>query len=131
MCSGNCRGRDPKHLRYEVALRIRDNTIVVQPFKIPLDIIRQSPGAYVKNASDWGGVNDKVMLVSRVYLDPAFRGWINHFMFRRVDESVRVLNNPEKFLDGVLRQEGVPIQIWTWTHFLWLMAASITRGRRV
>lgn len=97
------------NIRYEAALRIRDNTVVVQPFKIPLDMIRQSPGAYVKNCSDWDGVNDKVMLVSRVYLDPAFRGWINHFMFRRVDESVRVLNNPEKFLDGVLRQEGVPI----------------------
>lgn len=95
MCSGNCREGIRNNSRYEAALRIRDNTIVVQPFKIPLDMIRQSPGAYVKNASGWGDVNDKAMLVSRVNLDPAFRGWANHFMFRCVDESVRVLNNPE------------------------------------
>ena len=97
------------NIKYEIVLRIRDNSIVVLPFKLPIQMLRDREGAYVKDCSDWGGVNDKIMLVSRRYVDIAFRGWITHFMFHKNDHSVGVLNNPEKFLEYVLRTYSVPV----------------------
>ena len=107
-CAQVISDEEMKHnIKYEMVLRVRDNSIVVQPFKLPTQMLRKREGAYVKDCSDWGGVNDKIMLVSRRYVDPAFRSWITHFMFHKSDHSA--LDNPEKFLEYVLRAHNVPL----------------------
>ena len=93
---------------YDVILRLRDNSIVLNPFVIPMLTLRQNPGAYVKQCCGWGGINDKVMLVSRAFMQSALHGWVDHFLLRST-LNLTHLSNPERVLHHALRMETVPI----------------------
>ena len=54
-----------------------------------------------------GGVNDKVMLLTREYLHIALRGWLEHFVFRNTGRASDV-TSPENFAE-VLREGNVPV----------------------
>ena len=97
-----------RNVKYDVILRIRDNSVVVQPFQLPIRMLLETPGAYVKNCAGWGGVNDKVMLTTRKYMNVVLRGWIDSFMFTSSGNS-STISNPERFLQHVLVSANVPI----------------------
>ena len=91
---------------YDYVLRVRDNTIAVNPFVIPEKELVAFPGVYVKQCNGWGGLNDKVMLLHRRYLLVALNGWIENFLFTKIGENA---GNPEQVLLAILEAENIPI----------------------
>ena len=65
--------------RYEAMVRVRDNGVIPAQFS-PLDIVAnagvEDREVFVKECMGWGGVNDKVLIVPRDMVEPAF---MHHF----------------------------------------------------
>ena len=95
-------------LTYDAILRLRDNSIVIAPIDFLRFDFKVASGVFVKACAAWGGVNDKVMLLTREYLHIALRGWLEHFVFRNTGRASDV-TSPEKFLAEVLREGNVPV----------------------
>ena len=61
---------------YDVILKMRDNTLAVRPFAVGLD--HATGRARTKRCVEWGGYNDKAMLIPRRYMDGALRAPCGH-----------------------------------------------------
>lgn len=100
--------------RYRALIRVRDNTLVVQPFEIStLGSSFSQLAVHVKECSGWGGLNDKVMLAPRELLH-AFTATANA-MCRQNEGELSDLSssladsfNAEQMLMFSLDQAAVP-----------------------
>lgn len=111
-------------IRYDVILKLRDNTIAPKPFKIvsarDIDAASLTEAVLVKNCADWGGINDKVMLIPRRHLRAALvgpytvlKGMQNQdpntkLLFSWL-QSPEKLQSPEQLYRKVLEVYNVPI----------------------
>eukprot|EP00306_Pavlova_sp_CCMP459_P003434 CAMPEP_0185173576 /NCGR_PEP_ID=MMETSP1139-20130426/23700_1 /TAXON_ID=298111 /ORGANISM="Pavlova sp., Strain CCMP459" /LENGTH=250 /DNA_ID=CAMNT_0027739273 /DNA_START=377 /DNA_END=1129 /DNA_ORIENTATION=+ len=101
---------------YDLVIRIRDNALVVQPLVLAQAIFVESPyDAFVKDCAEWGGYNDKFMIVKRAHMHSTFRGHVSSLLtsagsFRNTEQllklkldsrQVRVLRLPANVLPVV------------------------------
>uniref|UniRef100_A0A7S2I821 Uncharacterized protein n=1 Tax=Haptolina brevifila TaxID=156173 RepID=A0A7S2I821_9EUKA len=94
------------HNHYDVILKMRDNTLAVSPFVLHP---RHAAGsARTKKCVEWGGFNDKAMVVPRRYLDGALRGPSEDFFLTK--DLGRGIPNSERLLRAVLDRRGVQVQ---------------------
>ena len=91
---------------YDVALKMRDNTVAVTPFVISAS--HAAGHCRTKNCVHWNGYNDKVMVVPRRYLDGALRGPSEDFFLTK--DIGRGISNSERLLKAVLDRRGVRVQ---------------------
>lgn len=96
--------------RFSAILRIRDNTIVAIPLRLRNSML--SGGCKVKRCNEWGGVNDKVMLIPRKHLQHALRSPFEEFLF----ENFSMITNSETWLARILFRHRVPISLQTSNH---------------
>ena len=91
---------------YDVILKMRDNTVAVAPFV--LGMAHAVGHARTKRCIEWGGYNDKAMVVPRRFMDGALRGPSEDFFLVR--DIGRGITNSERLLRAVLDRRGVRVQ---------------------
>ena len=103
-CAQLIEAQEVKHSwHYDVVLKMRDNTIAVSPFVVTN---RHAAGrTRTKRCVEWGGYNDKAMIVPRRYMDGALRAPSEDFFLAR--DIGRGIPNSERLLRAVLDRNGV------------------------
>ena len=94
------------HSHYDVILKLRDNTVAVAPFVISPH--HATGGARTKKCVEWGGYNDKAMVLPRRFADSALRGPSEDFFL--IKDLGRGITNSERLLRAVLDRRGVRVQ---------------------
>lgn len=108
-------------IRYDVIIKIRDNTIVPRPYKLKsasdLDNNSQKGSVLVKNCCGWKGVNNKVMVLPREHLAVALGGV--YAVLKGVEKGDphmtarfarnKTIRNDEVLLQSVLQDYKVPV----------------------
>eukprot|EP00747_Dinoflagellata_sp_TGD_P168759 gnl/TRDRNA2_/TRDRNA2_195911_c0_seq1.p1 gnl/TRDRNA2_/TRDRNA2_195911_c0~~gnl/TRDRNA2_/TRDRNA2_195911_c0_seq1.p1 ORF type:complete len:356 (+),score=15.14 gnl/TRDRNA2_/TRDRNA2_195911_c0_seq1:65-1132(+) len=99
--------------QYRAIVKIRDNGIVTKPMRIT---VRNE--VVVKQCGSWGGVNDKVLIAPRKYLDQAFEGPLK-FAAKLNSGTIKVdwkcpkgnpvCFNPERFIQEVYAYYDVKV----------------------
>lgn len=90
---------------YDVVLKLRDNTLAVSPF-----VIRREHAAGLartKRCVEWGGYNDKAMIVPRRFMSGALRAPSEDFFLVR--HLGRGIPNSERLLRSVFERNGVQV----------------------
>ena len=91
---------------YDVVLKMRDNTVAVSPFVISA---RYATGrALTKRCVEWGGYNDKAMIMPRRYMEGAMRGPSEDFYL--ANGIGRGIPNSERLLRAVFERNGVRVE---------------------
>jgi hypothetical protein len=107
---------------YTAVLKVRDNTLAVRPVSPEklLDIKK----VHTKGCDDWGGINDKTMVLHRRWLDKtlgAYYDTMTSVMRMGVAEHTRMIGsnkylreltlaeNTEQLQERILRYKGVPL----------------------
>ena len=90
---------------YDVVLKMRDNTLAVSPFVVTR---RNAVGrARTKRCVEWGGYNDKAMVVPRRFMDGCLRAPSEDFFLTR--DLGKGIPNSERLLRAVLDRNGVQV----------------------
>mmetsp|Transcript_139596 Transcript_139596/g.256888 ORF Transcript_139596/g.256888 Transcript_139596/m.256888 type:complete len:215 (+) Transcript_139596:565-1209(+) len=113
-------------IRYDVVIKIRDNTIVAQAFSLPSPraIARHAAedSVLVKECGSCGGVNDKVMIIPRRHLSASLGGTFSALMGVQNGDPNMIATfacdgclgewgkSPEALLLKVLQVHNVPIK---------------------
>ena len=94
-----------RRMHYDVILKMRDNTVAVSPFVLSA---RHAAGpARTKRCVEWGGYNDKAMVLPRRFMDGALRGPSEDFFLTK--GIGRGIPNSERLLRAVFDRNGVRV----------------------
>mmetsp|Transcript_150968 Transcript_150968/g.267177 ORF Transcript_150968/g.267177 Transcript_150968/m.267177 type:complete len:395 (-) Transcript_150968:2-1186(-) len=108
-------------IRYDVILKLRDNTIAPKPFKLmsapDIDRAYTQEAVLVKDCAEWGGINDKVMVIPRRHLRTALAGPYTVLMgVENGDPTITslfakniALTSPEMLYSKILKVYDVPV----------------------
>ena len=93
---------------YHGFVRIRDNSIVLKPFRFPTALLRSTlPMVAVRKCMSWGGYNDKTIIGNRLAFDAALRGSSEGYYLSPMVQRNHSLRNPEQLTKAVLDEAGV------------------------
>lgn len=90
---------------FDVVLKMRDNTIAVSPFALAAHHVAHH--AWTKRCVEWGGYNDKAMLIPRRHVDGALRSVSEDFFIQPT--LGRRIPNSERLLKAVLDVHDVTV----------------------
>jgi len=98
--------------RYQTILSIRDNTLVMDKFRVPADGASFFlPNVHVKSCCGWKGLNDKVLVVPRALLHAMKVVWNGLRSVNAgeafVSEPMSLAENAEQFLQRSFESAGI------------------------
>lgn len=96
--------------KYVGFMKLRDNGIVTKPMKVD---VRDK--LVVKKCCGWGGVNDKLFVAPRLYLDSVLEGPLKFGIqvnkgAHWAQKAIQHVQNPEQFWQKHFTLKGVPVE---------------------